>query len=67
LGYLNAHYLSSEAYNLRRSQSGNHPQNNLAKFGYILDKKVGGKMPKKMLVYSWLPNYHKFYEDLDLC
>jgi hypothetical protein len=25
------------------SQSGDHPKNNLAKFGYILDMKVGKK------------------------
>jgi hypothetical protein len=29
------------------SQSGNHPENNLAKFGYILDMKVGKQKRKK--------------------
>ncbi len=28
-------------------------ENNLAKFGYMLDTKVGEK--KRILVYSWLP------------
>jgi hypothetical protein len=33
---------------LSSSQSGDHPKNNLAKFGYILDMKVGKKN------FSWL-------------
>jgi hypothetical protein len=40
----------------------NCPENNLAKFGYTLDMKVGGKKKiKKILLYSWLPTgtYHK--------
>ncbi len=45
------------------SQSDNHPENNLAKFGYIRDMKVGKTKKKKnrSLLYSWLPSrrYHK--------
>ncbi len=42
------------------NQSGDHPQNNLAKFGYILDMKVG-ENKIKIFLYSWLPTrtYHK--------
>jgi hypothetical protein len=32
---------------------GNHPENHLAKFGYILDMKVG-KKKKGILLCSWL-------------
>jgi hypothetical protein len=41
-------------------QSGDHSENNLAKFGYILDMKVG-KKKERILLYSWLPTgtYHK--------
>jgi hypothetical protein len=44
---------------LWQSQSGNHSQNNLAKFGYILDMKVE-KKPESFYVF-WLPTgtYHK--------
>jgi hypothetical protein len=34
-------------------QSGNHPENNLAKFGYILDIKVGQK-PKSFYILGYL-------------
>ncbi len=34
------------------SQSGHHPENNLAKFGYILDMKKEKK--NRILLYSWL-------------
>jgi hypothetical protein len=46
------------------SQSGNHSENNLAKFGYVLDMEVG---KKKILLYSWLPTgtYHKNSGNLD--
>jgi len=42
-------------------QSGDHSENNLAKFGYILDMKVGKKKRERILLYSWLPTrtYHK--------
>jgi len=41
------------------SQSGDHPENNLTKFGYMIDMKVGKK--NNILLYSWLPfgSYHK--------
>jgi hypothetical protein len=45
-GILNAHWYSSTGFLSRIlwcSQSGNHSQINLAKFGYILDMKVGNK------------------------
>jgi hypothetical protein len=29
------------------SQSGDLPENNLAKFGYVIDMKIGGKKTKK--------------------
>jgi hypothetical protein len=35
------------------SQSGDHPENNLAKFGYILDIKVENKIPSIFLAASW--------------
>ncbi len=35
------------------SQSGDHLENNLAKFGYMLDMVVG--KINKILSYSWLP------------
>jgi hypothetical protein len=40
------------------SQSGDHPENYLAKFGYIPYIKVG---KNKILLYSWLPpgTYHQ--------
>jgi hypothetical protein len=40
------------------SQSGDHSQNNLAKYGYILDLKV---IIIIITLYSWLPTgiYHK--------
>jgi hypothetical protein len=40
------------------SQSGDHPESNLANFSYILDTKVGKK--KKKFIF-WLPTgtYHK--------
>jgi hypothetical protein len=40
-------------------QSGNGIENNLAKFGYVIDMKVGKK--NRILLYSWLPTgtYHK--------
>ncbi len=40
------------------SQTGNDSENNFAKFGYILDMKVG---KKRIFLYSWLPagTYHK--------
>ncbi len=44
------------------TKSGDHSQNNLAKFGYILDMKVGKFFFKKILfLYSWLPTetYHE--------
>jgi len=34
-------------------QSGNHPENNLGKFGYILDIKVGQK-PKSFYILGYL-------------
>jgi hypothetical protein len=43
------------------SQSGYHPGNNLAKFGYKIDMKVGGRggrggrIKNRVLLYSWLP------------
>jgi hypothetical protein len=42
------------------SQNEDHSQNNLAKFGYILDMKVG-KERERILWYSWLQTgtYHK--------
>jgi hypothetical protein len=42
------------------SQSGSDSKNNLAKFGHILDMKVG-KNKIKIFLYSWLPTgtYHK--------
>ncbi len=42
------------------SQSGNDSENNLPKFGHILDMKVG-KNKIKIFLYSWLPTgtYHK--------
>jgi hypothetical protein len=45
------------------SQSGDHPENSLAKFKYILEMKVGKKRERereKILLYSWLPigTYH---------
>ncbi len=42
------------------SQSGDHPENNLAKFGYMLDMKVENKM-NHFYVVLWLPtrSYHK--------
>jgi hypothetical protein len=41
---------------LRFSQNGDHPENNLAKFGYIIDSKVGKKKTKKKKNRSWLPS-----------
>jgi hypothetical protein len=35
------------------SQSGDHPKNNLAKYGYILDMKVGKKRGKKKFKKSF--------------
>jgi hypothetical protein len=38
------------------SQSGDHPENNLVKFGYILEMKVGKrkeKNPSKLLGTYW--------------
>jgi hypothetical protein len=42
------------------SQSGDHPENNLTKFGYMLDMKVENKM-NRFYVVLWLPtrSYHK--------
>jgi len=41
------------------SQSGDHPENNLAKFRYILDMEVGKK--NRIPLYSWphTGTYHK--------
>jgi hypothetical protein len=36
------------------SQSGDHPENNLAKFGYMLDMKVE-KKKNRFYVVLWLP------------
>jgi hypothetical protein len=43
------------------SQSGDHPENSLAKFGYILDMKVK-KENRILLSSSWLPTKtcHKY-------
>jgi len=41
---------SRTSQNERKTTGGDHPQNNLAKFGYILDMKV----ETKNLLYSWL-------------
>jgi hypothetical protein len=38
---------------LNCSQSGDHPETNLAKFGYILDMKVG----KNRILSKFLPTY----------
>jgi hypothetical protein len=35
------------------SQSGDHPENNAAKFGFLLDMKV---VKNKIFLCSWLPN-----------
>ncbi len=37
------------------SQSGNHPENNLAKFCYILNMKLEIKIKIRILLYFWLP------------
>jgi len=44
-------------------------KNNLAKFGYILDKKSRKKMLKNACIFLVIPTttYHKNYEELDLC
>jgi hypothetical protein len=44
------------------SQSGDHPENKLAKFKYILDMEVGEKKKKNRIpLYSWLHTgaYHR--------
>jgi hypothetical protein len=45
------------------SQSGDHPEINLAKFCYTLDLKVSPKKKKKIPLYSWLPSaiYHRLW------
>jgi hypothetical protein len=46
------------------NQSGNHPENNLAKFGYILDMKVGKKKKKTeyFFILGW--NLSSKFDDL---
>jgi len=36
------------------SQSGDHPENNLAKFGYILDMKIGKRKTESFYILSYL-------------
>jgi hypothetical protein len=38
---------------LQCGQNGNHPKNILAKFDYMLDMKIGKKIPSKFLANYW--------------
>jgi hypothetical protein len=45
------------------TQSGDHPENNLAKFGYIIDMKIAQN--NKIFLYSWLPS-GSYYKTLEI-